>query len=154
MGGELLMEELDKIVDVLLIEDNSAETSLIDKIFDINEWNINFNVVGDGIDAMDYLHKKGKYKNSKTPSLILLDLNLPKKNGREVLKEIKTDDILKCIPVIILTSSDDDKDIFESYDNHANAYIIKHTDFSKFKEDIQCFKEFWLNNVQLPKRIY
>jgi two-component system, chemotaxis family, response regulator Rcp1 len=148
------MEELDKIVDVLLIEDNSAETSLINKILDFDEWGVNFNRVEDGIEAMDYLRKKGKYENSKTPSLILLDLNLPEKNGHEVLKEIKTDDILKCIPVIVLTDSDDDKDIIESYENYANAYITKATDFKKFKEDIQSFKEFWFNSVQLPRRTY
>ena len=148
------MNERDKIVDVLLIEDNSDETSLINKILDLDELGVNFNGVGDGIEAMDYLHKKGKYKDSKTPSLILLDLNLPKKNGREVLKEIKTDDILKCILVIVLTNSNDDNDINESYDNRANAYLIKPTDFDKFKEDIQCFKDFWFSNVQLPKRTY
>ena len=148
------MNEMDDTVDVLLIENNSSDTSLISKILDIHEWGVNFSEVGDGIEAMDYLHKKGKYENSKTPSLILLDLNLPKKNGLEVLKEIKTDDILKCIPVIVLTNSDDDKDISESYDNHANAYMIKPTDFSNFKEDIQRFREFWFNNVQLPRRTY
>jgi len=148
------MNAMDKIIDVLLIEDNSTETSLINKILDHDKWGVNFNRVGDGMEAMDYLYKKGKYKNSKTPSLILLDLDLPKKNGHKVLKEIKTDEVLKCVPVIVLTNSNDDKDISESYENHANAYIIKPIDFDKFKRDIQCFKEFWFNNVQLPIREY
>jgi two-component system, chemotaxis family, response regulator Rcp1 len=147
------MEEMYKIIDILLIEDNSAETSLINNIIDIGEYYFNFNGVKDGIEAMDYLYKKGKYKNSRTPSLILLDLNLPKKNGREVLKEIKTDDILKCIPVIVLTNSNDDKDVSESYENYANAYIIKPTDFNEFKRCIYSFREFWFKSAQLPKRI-
>ena len=101
---------------------------------------------------MDYLHKKGKYKGCVTPSLILLDLNLPEKSGLEVLKEIKTDSILKCIPVIVLTNSNDNKDALKSYKHHANAYITKPIDHDKFKEYISTFKEFWLNNVQLPQR--
>ena len=148
------MGELNNIINVLIIEDNSVETSLINKILDLDELGVNFNGVGDGIEAMDYLHKKGKYKDSKTPSLILLDLNLPKKNGREVLKEIKTDAILKCIPVIILTNSNNDKDISESYDHYANAYLIKPTDLDKFKVYMHCFMEFWFNNVELPKIDY
>ena len=148
------MGELNNIINVLIIEDNSVETSLINKILDLDELGVNFNGVGDGIEAMDYLHKKGKYKDSKTPSLILLDLNLPKKNGREVLKEIKTDAILKCIPVIILTNSNNDKDIRESYDHYANAYMVKSTDFDKFNENILRFMEFWFNNVQLPRIDY
>lgn len=90
---------------------------------------------------MDYLYKKGKYKYSKTPNLILLDLNLPKKDGREVLKEIKTDCKLKLIPVIVLTNSNDDNDVFESYGHYANAYLIKPTDFDKFNRDIMVFGE-------------
>ena len=148
------MNEMNNVVDVLIIEDNSTEISLINEILNIDEWGVNFNGVTDGIEAIDYLRKKGKYKNSKTPSLILLDLNLPKKNGHEVLKEIKADDILKCIPVIILTNSNDDKDIIESYNHHANAYLIKPIDFIKFKEEIECFKEFWFSYAQLPKRTY
>jgi len=143
--------ETANIIDILVIEDNPDETSLIAKIIDINKWNINFNNVKDGIEAMEYLHKRGRYKDSKTPSLILLDLNLPKKSGLEVLKEIKTDNVLKCIPVIVLTISTDDKDIFESYEYHANAYMSKPDNLDKLIEEIYTFKEFWFNNVQLPK---
>ncbi|PAV05090.1 MULTISPECIES: response regulator [Methanobacterium] len=139
------------IIDILLIEDNSDEVGLISKIIDVKEWNVNFNIVNDGIEAMNYLHKKGKYYDCVKPSLILLDLNLPKKNGSEVLKEIKTDDILKCIPVIVLTSSDDDNDIIESYGHHANAYIIKPPDFDMFEKYILIFKDFWFNSAKLPK---
>jgi Response regulators consisting of a CheY-like receiver domain and a winged-helix DNA-binding domain len=140
-----------KIIDILVIEYNSEETNLIANAMDINKWNINFNSVKDGIEAMNYLHQKGKYKNCPKPSLILLNLNLPKKSGLEVLKEIKKDEILKCIPVIILTDSTDDRSMIESYEHHVNAYIVKPADCDKFKEDILIFKEFWFNNVQLPK---
>lgn len=143
--------ETPNIIDILVIEDNPDETSLIAKIIDIHKWNINFNNVKDGIEAMDYLHKRGRYKDNKTPSLILLDLNLPKKSGLEVLKEIKTDNVLKCIPVIVLTISTDDKDILESYKYHANAYISKPDNLDKFIESIHTFKEFWFNIVQLHK---
>ena len=145
--------ETPNIIDILVIEDNPDETSLIAKIIDIHKWNINFNNVKDGIEAMDYLHKRGRYKDNKTPSLILLDLNLPKKSGLEVLKEIKTDNVLKCIPVIVLTISTDDKDILESYKYHANAYISKPDNLDKLIEEICTFKEFWFNIVQLPDNI-
>ena len=137
-------------IEILLIEDNSDESSLIAKIIENKESNINITRIENGLDAMDYLYKKGKYKHSRTPNLILLDLNLPKKDGREVLKEIKTDPKLKLIPVIVLTNSNDDNDVFESYGHYANAYLTKPTDFDKFNNDIMVFGEFWLNNATLP----
>jgi Response regulators consisting of a CheY-like receiver domain and a winged-helix DNA-binding domain len=137
-------------IEILLIEDNSDESSLIAKIIENNESNINITRIENGLDAMGYLYKKEKYKHSKTPNLILLDLNLPKKDGREVLKEIKTDPKLKLIPVIVLTNSNDDNDVFESYGHYANAYLTKPTDFDKFNNDIMVFGEFWLNNATLP----
>lgn len=140
------------IIDILLIEDSPEEISLMTNILDTKAWNIHIHRVRDGIEAMDYLYKKNKYKNSATPSLILLDLNLPKKDGREILKEIKNDDELKCIPIIILTNSADDKDVIESYDHHVNAYITKPANLDEFEEYIKIFKEFWLNNVKLPKK--
>ena len=139
------------IIKILLIEDDSGDIGLISKTIDVNKRNVNFNYVKDGIEAMEYLYKKGRYKDSETPDLILLDLNLPKKNGHEVLKEIKTDKILKCIPVIVLTGSDDHNDVIESYQHRANAYIIKPADWDLFEKYIITFKEFWFNNVQLPK---
>ena len=138
------------IIDILVIEDNSDETNLIAKIIDINEWNIRFSSIKDGIEAMKYLHKENGYKDCPTPSLILLDLNLPRKNGQEVLKEIKTDNKLKCVPVIVLTASDDHKDVVNAYEHYANAYISKPLDFDEFEKYISTFKEFWFDNVQLP----
>ncbi|MGB9979517.1 response regulator [Methanobacterium sp.] len=139
------------IIEILLIEDDSSDIGLISKTIDDKKWNINFNSIKDGIGAMEYLYKKGRYKDSKTPDLILLDLNLPKKNGREVLKEIKTDKILKCIPVIVLTVSDNSNDVIESYQHHANAYITKPADLEMFEKYISIFKDFWFNSVKLPK---
>ena len=142
--------ENSKIIGILVIEDNSEEITLIANAMDITGWNITFNSVKDGIEAMNYLYKKGKYKNCETPSLILLDLNLPKKSGFEVLEEIKTDNILKYIPVIVLTNSNEDNDVIKSYDLHANAYIIKPADYNEFTKYMHTFKEFWLN-AQLPQ---
>ena len=139
------------IIEILLIEDDSGDIGLISKTIDVNGWNVNFNKVEDGVEAMEYLYKKGRYKDNKTPHLILLDLNLPKKNGREVLKDIKTDKILKCIPVIVLTGSDDHNDVIKSYEHHANAYIIKPANLDMFEKYITIFKNFWFNNVKLLK---
>ncbi len=139
-------------VSVLLIEDNSNETRLITEIICDSEWNVHFSRVKDGMEAMNYLHKKGKYKDCSSPSLILLDLNLPKKNGFEVLEEIKTDKELKCIPVIVLTVSNNEKDIIKSYELHANAYIMKPIDLNKFEQYMYIFKDFWFHSVKLPKK--
>lgn len=109
------------IVEVLLVEDNPAEVRIITELINFGRWNVNITNFRSGIEAIKYLRKEWKYKNSKTPSLIILDLNLPEKNGKEVLREIKGDDVLKCIPVVVLSNSDDDMDITESYMYHANA---------------------------------
>ncbi len=140
-------------IEILLIEDNPAETRLIMEVFNENGHPVNITGIKDGVDAIDYLYKKGRYKHSKTPSLIILDLNLPRKSGFEVLEEIKTDNKLKHIPVIVLTGSRDDNDIFESYDHYANACMDKSIDFDKFRGDIRVFRNYWLNNVILPKKV-
>ncbi len=142
--------EVTDIIEILLIEDNSAEIRLITEAFDEDARKTNIRVVKDGVEAIDYLYKRNRYIDCKTPSLIILDLNLPKKNGMEVLKEIKAEDELKRIPVIVLTGSNDDNDVFESYGHHVNAYITKSIDFNKFRKDICAFKNFWLNNAVLP----
>lgn len=139
-----------ELTEILLIEDNTDESKLIAKILDKNASNIHITQIEDGLNAINYLHKKDEYKNCKTPSLILLDLNLPGKDGRELLKEIKTDNQLKHIPVIVLTNSNDDKDILESYEHYANAYIIKSTNFDDFSKDMEVFKDYWINNAILP----
>lgn len=99
---------------------------------------------------MDFLNKKSEYKNAPRPDIILLDLNLPKKDGREVLKEIKEDKKLKCIPVVILTTSSAKEDIIKAYSNHANCYITKPVDFDQFLKVVQSIENFWLTIVKLP----
>jgi two-component system, chemotaxis family, response regulator Rcp1 len=135
-------------VEILLIEDNPADARLILELLD-NCKGTNVKHVNNGIAAMDYLYDENEY-NCKKPSLIILDLELPMKNGFEVLKEIKADDILKCIPVIIITGSTDNKDINESYKHYANACIVKPIEFDKFNDYITTFMDFWFNIVTLP----
>jgi len=107
----------------------------------------------DGAEAIKFLRKDGEYADAVTPDLILLDLNLPKKDGREVLKEIKTDDTLKRIPVVVLTTSNAEQDIMKSYNLHVNCYINKPVDFEKFFDIIQKIEEFWLTTAILPTMV-
>ncbi len=138
-------------IELLLIEADPAAARLIIEIFNETKWNININRLSTGKEVMDYLHKKNKYEYSKTPSLILLELNLPGKSGHEVLKEIKTDNTLNGIPLIILTNSTDCNDLYNSYEKYANAYITKSVNLDKFREDMLIFSEFWFSYVTLPK---
>ncbi len=139
-----------KPVEILLVEDNPADARLVIEVFkDFSVKNKIYAVV-DGIAAMDFLNKKSEYKNAPRPDIILLDLNLPKKDGREVLKEIKEDKKLKCIPVVILTTSSAKEDIIKAYSNHANCYITKPVDFDQFLKVVQSIENFWLTIVKLP----
>ena len=106
----------------------------------------------DGKEALDYLHKEEGNENAETPDLILLDLNLPKVDGREVLENIKSDESLKVIPVVILTTSNDEEDIFKSYGLHANCYITKPVDFNQFIDVVEKIEDFWLSIVKLPRK--
>lgn len=110
------------------------------------------NVAEDGVEAMKYLNREDKYSDAPRPDLIILDLNLPKKDGREVLREIKSDEDLKSIPVVVLTISGAEEDILRSYDLHANCYITKPVDLEQFIELIKYFEDFWLTVVTLPKK--
>jgi len=140
-------------VNILLIEDNPGDIRLTQEAFKEGNIKINLNVVMDGVEAIKYLRKEDKYSDSITPDLILLDLNLPKKDGREVLKEIKTDDHLKRIPVVVLTTSNAEQDIFKSYNLHVNCYINKPVDFDRFFDIIQKIEEFWLSTAILPSMV-
>jgi chemotaxis family two-component system response regulator Rcp1 len=139
-------------IEILLVEDNPGDVRLEIEALKEARIIISPNVVGDGAEAMEYLRKKGKFVNAKKPDLILLDLNLPKKDGREVLAEIKADDDLKRIPVVVLTTSKDEVDILRSYDLHANAYIIKPIDLDQFLNAIKKIEDFWLTVVRLPMK--
>ena len=139
-------------VEILLVDDNPADVALTQEAFSDNKLCNNLNVVNDGVEAMDFLHKRGQYASAPTPDIILLDLNMPRKDGREVLAEIKADDELKYIPVVIMTVSKDDKDILESYRLHANCYVKKPVKFTEFVEVVRSLENFWFSVVTLPSK--
>jgi len=140
-------------VNILLIEDNPGDVRLTQEAFKEGKLAVNLDVVMDGVEAINFLRKKGNHANSTTPDLILLDLNLPKRDGREVLEEIKTDDHLKRIPVVVLTTSNAEQDILKTYTLHANCYINKPVDFEKFFDVIQKIEDFWLATAILPTMV-
>ena len=138
--------------DVLLVEDNQADVRLIQEAFRKSSIIGSLNVVSDGVQAVDYLNQRNGFDDVKRPDLIILDLNLPKKNGREVLTEIKTDASLRCIPVVILTVSRAPQDILASYDSHANCYVTKPADFDDFSEVVRAIENYWFEIVKLPPK--
>ena len=140
-------------IDILLVEDNPGDIRLTQEAFKDGKIKNDLNVVMDGEEAIYYLKKTGQYSNASTPDIILLDLNLPKKDGREVLAEIKNDPLLKCIPVIILTTSSAQSDILNTYSHHANCYIMKPVDFNQFITVIRTIEDFWLTIVKLPVKL-
>jgi chemotaxis family two-component system response regulator Rcp1 len=142
------MSETHKII--FLVEDNKADIRLIQEALKTSLLPHQVITVRDGVEAMNYLHQAGEYANAPHPDLILLDLNLPKKDGREVLAEIKSDPQLKRIPVVILTTSKNQDDIFHSYDLHANCYITKSRNLSQLFQIIQSIEKFWFSTVTLP----
>jgi len=145
------MEKMREPIEVLLVEDNLADVRLAREAFQNNQVSVRLNVVGDGVEAMAFLYRKGNYENAPRPDLILLDLNLPRKDGREVLEEVKGDGGLKRIPIVILTTSTAEKDILRTYDSHANCFITKPVDFDQFLTVVKTIENFWLNVVKLPK---
>ena len=141
-----------KQIEILLVEDNEGDIGLVEEVFQEAKIMNNLNIAEDGEEAMLFLHKKGKFSNVPSPDIILLDLNLPGKDGREVLKEIKEDNELKRIPVVILTTSKAEEDILKSYNLHANSYITKPVDFDQFIRVIKSIENFWLDIVKLPSK--
>ena len=140
-----------KTINILLVEDNPGDIRLTKEVLKEGKIRNELHVVMDGEEAIFYLKKTGKYKEADTPDIILLDLNLPKKDGREVLAEIKTDPELMLIPVIVLTTSESEQDILNMYSHHANCYITKPVDFNQFINVIKSVENFWLSIVKLPK---
>jgi len=144
------MIESMKIIDILLVEDSEGDVRLVKEALKDGKLNNTLGVVKDGVEAMDYLYHKGKFSDSVRPDLIILDLNLPKKDGREVLSEIKADNDLKRIPVVILTTSSAETDILKTYNLHANCYIVKPLDLDQFINVVKTIENFWLSIVKFP----
>lgn len=144
------MSETGKPVEILMVEDNPGDARLVVEAFKDGKVRNNLTIVEDGVEAMVFLHKGGKYKNALRPDLILLDLNMPRKDGREVLAEIKSDENLKRIPVVILTTSEAEEDILKSYNLHANCYIKKPVNLDQFIKIVKSIEGFWLTVVKLP----
>lgn len=138
-------------IHILLVEDNEGDILLTTEALEEGKIMNKLTVARDGQEAMDFLNKKGDFKNAKLPDLILLDVNLPRKNGHEVLKYIKTHDVFRSIPVIMLTTSSAQNDIDKSYENHANCYITKPIELNDFMVAIGKIEDFWINLVKLPK---
>ena len=141
-------------VNILLIEDNPGDVRLAQEAFKEGNIEVQLDVVMDGLEAIHFLHKRAPYQHSNRPDLILLDLNLPKKDGREVLYEIKDDPSLRCIPVVILSTSNAEQDVLNSYNLYVNCYINKPVDFDRFFDIIKKIEDFWLNTAILPTNMH
>lgn len=140
----------DRPIEILLVEDNPGDVRLTREIFKAARIRNIIHTVEDGVEAMEYLRNQGKYADEARPDLILLDLNLPRKDGREVLAEIKSDDELKRIPIVVLTISKAEEDILKTYSLHANCYITKPVDLDQFIKVVASIEDFWLSVVKLP----
>jgi CheY-like chemotaxis protein len=140
-----------RTVEVLLVEDSEADADLVREAMEGGKLIVNLSVVGDGVEAMAYLRRDGRYANVSRPDLVLLDLNLPRMSGLEVLREVKADPDLGHIPIVVLTTSAADEDILDSYKLHANACITKPVDFESFISIVTQVTDFWLSLVVLPK---
>lgn len=139
-----------KAIEILLIEDNAGDARLAKEALRDAKVRNNLSWVPDGVEAISFLRRQGRFAKAPRPDLILLDLNLPKKDGREVLSEIKTDDALRRIPVVILTTSQAEEDILKAYHLNANCYISKPVDLDQFIKVVKTIEDFWLTIVKLP----
>jgi chemotaxis family two-component system response regulator Rcp1 len=144
------MESAVEPIEILLVEDSPGDADLAREALEGAKVRNNLHVAADGEEAMAFLRRQGKHANAPRPGMILLDLNLPKKDGREVLAEIKRDEDLKRIPVVVLTISKDEEDVLKSYNLHANCFITKPIDLAQFLKVVRSIEEFWLTIVRLP----
>ena len=140
-------------IEILLVEDSPSDAALTIEALKAGKIANRLSHVEDGVDAMDFLRRRGKYAEVRRPDLIMLDLNLPRRDGREVLAEIKNDPDLKIIPIIVLTTSHADQDILRSYELNANCYITKPVDFAHFINVVKSIEQFWLTVVTLPQKL-
>ena len=138
------------VVDVLLVEDDDGDVLMTREAFEHHKIRNKLHVVQDGEEALEFLHREGRYADAPKPGLILLDLNLPRRDGREVLAELKADPELRVIPVVVLTTSEAEEDIIRSYSLHANAYVSKPVDFDRFIDVIRQIDDFFVTVVKLP----
>ena len=139
-----------KEIEILLVEDDPADVDLTKEVLEDSKVKLNLNVVEDGVLAMEYLRKEGKFANKPKPDLILLDLNMPRKDGRETLAEIKSDPKLQMIPIVILTTSNANEDIVKTYTKGANCYITKPVGLKQFTKVVRAIENFWFTIVKLP----
>jgi len=139
-----------ELIEVLLVEDDAGDVVMTREALDEGKVLNRLHVVGDGVEALEFLRREGEYADAPRPDLILLDLNLPRRDGRQVLAEVKGDPELRRIPIVVLTTSEAEEDILRSYDLHANAYVTKPVDFDRFVAVIQQIDEFFISVVRLP----
>ncbi len=144
-------ERHSRAIEILLVEDSPGDVRLTQEALREGKIHNRLSVANDGVEAMELLHREGKYADAPVPDLILLDLNLPRKDGREVLAELKADDDLKTIPVVVLTTSTAEHDVLKSNGLHANCYITKPVDFMQFIQVVHQIEEFWFTVVKLPR---
>ena len=137
-------------IEILLVEDNLGDARLAAEALKENKVRNNLYHVEDGVEAMRFLHRQENYADVPLPDLVLLDLNLPRKDGREVLAEIKEDPELRLVPVVVLTTSEAERDLVKTYDLHANAYVVKPIDLDRFIEVVRSIKDFWFSTAKLP----
>ena len=141
-----------ELIDVLLVEDDVGDVLLIQEAFADNKVRNRLHTVADGVEALQFLRREGPYADAPQPDLVLLDLNLPRMDGREVLAEVKADETLQQIPVVVLTTSKAEEDVLRSYKLHANAYVTKPVDFDRFIDVVRQIDEFFVTVVKLPRR--
>jgi CheY-like chemotaxis protein len=145
-----MKKEQGKTIEILLVEDNPGDVELVREALGEGKISNTLHVASDGVQAMEFLKQQGSHAGASCPDLVLLDLNLPRKNGREVLEEIKSDPKLRLVPVVVLTSSKAEEDILRSYDLHANCYVTKPVDLEQFLHVVRSIEDFWLTVVKLP----
>ena len=138
-------------IEILLVEDNPGDARLAQEALKESKVHNNLHHVADGVEALRFLRREDQYADAPPPDLILLDLNLPRKDGREVLAEVKEDPDLRLIPVVVLTTSEAERDLIKSYDLHANAYVVKPIDLDRFIEIVHAIEHFWFSVVKLPQ---
>ena len=138
------------MIEILLVEDNPGDIRLTTEAFKDGKIRNHLSIVTDGEQALDFVYRRGVFKDAPRPDLVLLDFNLPKKDGREVLAMVKADPLLRTIPIVVLTSSQHERDIVQAYDNHANAFITKPVDYEQFLSVVRSIENFWLEVVKLP----